>query len=75
MIRTPNKSQQEAIESTDGPLLSIAGPGSRKTYTLVERMVLLTRTKSAAPCLSGKLCENGGMHQFCYPRNWKFRNA
>ncbi|MEK7394609.1 MAG: UvrD-helicase domain-containing protein [Fibrobacterota bacterium] len=49
MIRTPNKSQQEAIESTDGPLLSIAGPGSRKTYTLVERMVLLARTKSAAP--------------------------
>lgn len=37
MIRTPNKSQQEAIRSTEGPLLIIAGPGM--TFRLVERIV------------------------------------
>lgn len=49
MIRTPNKSQQEAIEWTDGPLLIIAGPGSGKTFTLVERIVHLIKSKAATP--------------------------
>jgi DNA helicase-2/ATP-dependent DNA helicase PcrA len=34
-----NPSQLEAILSTDGPVLIIAGPGSGKTFTLVERIV------------------------------------
>lgn len=37
----PNKEQQEAILCTEGPLLIIAGPGSGKTMTLVERIVYL----------------------------------
>ena len=34
----PNPQQQEAIQITEGPLLIIAGPGSGKTFTLVERI-------------------------------------
>jgi superfamily I DNA/RNA helicase len=41
--------QQEAIESTEGPLLIIAGPGSGKTFTLVERVVSLLLRKGATP--------------------------
>jgi len=37
----PNQRQQEAIAHTDGPLLIIAGPGSGKTFTLVERALNL----------------------------------
>jgi len=34
-----NPQQLEAILATDGPVLIIAGPGSGKTFTLVERIV------------------------------------
>jgi superfamily I DNA/RNA helicase len=33
--------KKEAITTTEGPLLIIAGPGSGKTKTLVERVVYL----------------------------------
>ena len=33
-----NEAQIEAIKSTDGPLLIIAGPGTGKTFTVVERI-------------------------------------
>lgn len=36
-----NANQLAAINATDGPLLIIAGPGSGKTFTLVERIVNL----------------------------------
>ena len=36
-----NDGQKEAIEATDGPLLIIAGPGTGKTYTLVQRALNL----------------------------------
>ncbi len=36
-----NQSQKKAIATTDGPVLIIAGPGSGKTFTLVERIVYL----------------------------------
>src|SRR5512143_3110542 len=44
-----NRYQREAIQSTEGPLLIIAGPGSGKTFTLVERIVYLITQKNATP--------------------------
>jgi len=44
-----NPQQLEAILATDGPVLIIAGPGSGKTFTLVERIVYLITQKSVAP--------------------------
>ena len=47
--RSPNKSQLEAIKATEGPVLIIAGPGSGKTFTLIERIIKLITDKSATP--------------------------
>lgn len=44
-----NEQQLEAIFATDGPVLIIAGPGSGKTFTLVERIVYLITQKGVAP--------------------------
>ncbi|MCB0014847.1 MAG: UvrD-helicase domain-containing protein, partial [Anaerolineales bacterium] len=44
-----NPEQRQAIETTEGPLLIIAGPGSGKTFTLVERIVYLITEKGAEP--------------------------
>lgn len=46
---TANFAQKQAITTTDGPLLIIAGPGSGKTFTLVERVVYLIQNKGVAP--------------------------
>lgn len=34
----PNKKQQECIEHIDGPVMVLAGPGTGKTYTIIERI-------------------------------------
>ena len=44
-----NPHQQQAILTTNGPVLIIAGPGSGKTYTLVERIVRLIIDKKVPP--------------------------
>jgi len=44
-----NAQQREAILATEGPVLIIAGPGSGKTFTLVERIVYLITQKGIAP--------------------------
>jgi len=44
-----NQQQLEAILATDGPVLIIAGPGSGKTFTLVERIVYLITHKGVDP--------------------------
>lgn len=44
-----NADQLKAIQTTDGPLLIIAGPGSGKTFTLVERIVYLITHKQVTP--------------------------
>lgn len=36
-----NKGQREAIAAADGPVLITAGPGTGKTYTLVQRTIYL----------------------------------
>jgi DNA helicase II / ATP-dependent DNA helicase PcrA len=46
---TANPDQLRAIDATEGPLLIIAGPGSGKTFTLVERIVKLVTEKGVAP--------------------------
>ena len=46
---TANFAQKQAITTTDGPLLIIAGPGSGKTFTLVERVVYLIQNKGVVP--------------------------
>lgn len=44
-----NPQQLEAILATEGPVLIIAGPGSGKTFTLVERLVYLITQKGVVP--------------------------
>lgn len=41
MEKRINPRQQEAIETVKGPVLIIAGPGTGKTFTLVERVIHL----------------------------------
>ena len=47
MNSSANLSQKKAIEHFDGPVLIIAGPGSGKTFTLVERVVALIEAGKA----------------------------
>jgi uncharacterized protein (TIGR00375 family) len=44
-----NEAQKEAVKSPFGPLLVIAGPGTGKTRTLVERIIWLINEKSVLP--------------------------
>lgn len=44
-----NANQFEAIQTAAGPLLTIAGPGSGKTFTLVERIVYLITELGTPP--------------------------
>jgi len=44
-----NSAQQEAIQITDGPVLIIAGPGTGKTFTLVQRALYLIMGKGVKP--------------------------
>lgn len=45
----PNAAQSEAIRATSGPVQIIAGPGSGKTFTLVERIAELIAEEGASP--------------------------
>ncbi|HEX8846605.1 MAG TPA: ATP-dependent DNA helicase [Pyrinomonadaceae bacterium] len=45
----PNAAQSEAIRATAGPVQIIAGPGSGKTFTLVERIAELITGEGATP--------------------------
>ena len=44
-----NTNQIEAIKTTEGPVLIIAGPGTGKTYTLVQRTIYLISEKKVKP--------------------------
>lgn len=38
MIITPNSKQQECIDNIDGKYLVLAGPGTGKTFTMIQRI-------------------------------------
>ena len=44
-----NVGQRKAIEATDGPVLITAGPGTGKTFTLVQRAIYLIQEKGIRP--------------------------
>lgn len=44
-----NENQRIAIETSDGPVLITAGPGTGKTYTLVQRAVYLIQERGVLP--------------------------
>lgn len=44
-----SEQQRKAVKTTEGPLLIIAGPGSGKTFTLVERILYLIQNKGVEP--------------------------
>ena len=46
---TANEAQKEAITSSNGPVLIIAGPGTGKTFTLVQRTVFLIQKRHVKP--------------------------
>ena len=38
MALTPNKEQQKAIDILDGAVMLLAGPGTGKTFTVIQRI-------------------------------------
>ena len=48
-FRGANPEQRRAIETTEGPVLILAGPGTGKTFTLVQRTVYLIQEKGVKP--------------------------
>lgn len=44
-----NREQKQAIQSVEGPIRIIAGPGTGKTYTLVQRIVYLVEECRVEP--------------------------
>lgn len=44
-----NDGQRQAIQTTEGPLLITAGPGTGKTFTLVQRTIYLIQEKGVRP--------------------------
>ena len=49
LVRKANANQLEAIQQTDGPLLIVAGPGTGKTFTLINRTMNLIVEKGVDP--------------------------
>lgn len=44
-----NDAQKEAISTTEGPVLITAGPGTGKTFTLVQRVLYLIENQNVKP--------------------------
>lgn len=48
-MSVPSKAQSEAISHVNGPAILIAGPGSGKTFTVVQRISYLIQSKGIPP--------------------------
>ena len=48
-FRNANEGQRKAIAAADGPVLITAGPGTGKTYTLVQRTIYLIEECGVKP--------------------------
>lgn len=47
--KNANPAQRKAISTTDGPVLITAGPGTEKTFTLVQRAIYLIQERGVRP--------------------------
>ncbi len=45
----PNKKQQECIDNIDGTVMVLAGPGTGKTFTLIQRLRAMIQEKGISP--------------------------
>jgi len=48
-FKNANENQRKAIEATEGPVLITAGPGTGKTFTLVQRVIYLIQELEVKP--------------------------
>ena len=49
IIKTPDTEQLKAVQELEGPVIVLAGPGTGKTYTLIERIIFLINEKNIEP--------------------------
>src|SRR5258706_16103277 len=81
-----NEPQQQAVTTTDGPVLILAGPGSGKTRVITHRIAYLVQHEHISPWrilavtftnkggkqIGERLEELGGINESKEMTNWNF---